>query len=450
MALHDATDPQVAALRALLEGGLNAELEATTTEPVVRATYGYPAIVPNGRVPQLALPALAVYRVGDRGEVRRTSRHTETLATFRFDYCTPATPIDLIDQRWPLLRVVWEKLVELIAAGRHASVSGGACVLRDAGFVKLERNAQSPSVRYIPPSADEAGYLRFEGTVQLAHRPGIDISDLPWFTELFASYDLIHATSGPGTILTLPTRSLIGHWEFRDAALDSAGHIIALQDRSGNGNHLAIDGVGDDVFVEVDADYGNQRVGVFYGGKYLTRAAFTQGSMAQPNTLLFLGEISASDGAAYGPGGGGEHVFGRFGGAGIIAAGAPVSVGDLAIDAPVAALTVFDGASTSHRHGDDWSVFATVDPGTDPLDGITIGAGEGGALPLTGRVAMIAAYADRLTEDEARQAAGYLFQEFLRPITPRASRPGTVTAIVEDLARMTAHGSGFGPGFGAP
>jgi hypothetical protein len=199
MALHEVTDPQVAALCLLLRGGLNAELEPLTGEPVVEEVYGYPATVP-GRVTQGALPALSIYRLAER-EVRKTVRHTETLATFRLDYCTPATPLALIEQRWPLLRAVWKQAAELIAAGKHDAVSGGACILREAGIVRFEQNTQSPTVQYLPPPTDEAGYLRFQGVVQLSHRPDIDLSDLPWFTELSARYDL-HADGN-----TTPTQS---------------------------------------------------------------------------------------------------------------------------------------------------------------------------------------------------------------------------------------------------
>lgn len=195
MALHDVTDPQVDALRLLLAGGLNAELAGDTAEDVVAATVGYDAPVP-GRVPQSALPLLAVHRVADRFE-RRTSRHLETVATFRIDYTTPATPLELIDQRQPLLHVVWRETVRLLLAGSHPAVSDGACILRDAGFVEVVVDPRGFSARYLAPPAQESAYLRFEAEVQARHREAPDISALPWFTELYARYDLHDGASVP-------------------------------------------------------------------------------------------------------------------------------------------------------------------------------------------------------------------------------------------------------------
>lgn len=179
MALDDTTDPQIAAVAALAGGAVNAALADVTTEPAIRRVYTWP--ITRARAPQLQLPALAVYRFSDR-EQRRTIGRTETEVTIRFDYWASATPLDRIELRWPLLRSVWEALVNAVLDGAHESVSEGAQVLELAGFVAIDRS--SPTVRYIAAEPEEAVYPRFEGTIVARHREDFDRSELALFLEL--------------------------------------------------------------------------------------------------------------------------------------------------------------------------------------------------------------------------------------------------------------------------
>lgn len=440
MALHDVTDPQVDALRLLLAGGLNAALVGETTEPVVAATVGYPGVVPGGRVTLNALPLLAVYRTTDR-ETRRTSRWRETLATFRIDYTTPATPLELIDARWPILRAVWTETLKLLCAGSHPAVSGGADILRDAGFVEIIEDARGPNVRYVAPRNEEAAYLRFEAEFQAKHRPARDISALPWFTELFARYDLHHALPAdegeePAPAI-LPQDGLIGWWELRDAVL-SDGNVTEVPDRSGRGNVLPVAGSGADVTLEADADYGGQLVGVFGGGRYLTIPALLGGTEVQPNTVLLLCEWTTGDGVAYEAAEIGGMIVARLGGELVCgdASGGAVADGE-----PLPMLIAYDGASSALRRGSSWSTSTTLNPGTGALSKMSIGATADGALPLNGRVAIVAAWDHVLDAAEIAQAVAYLNAQFGQSIErPADSTPRTVVGIVEDLILQDDHG----------
>lgn len=178
MTLQSLSDPQTAALITLLAGGLNAELQPTTTESVVVATYGWPAITAE-RVPQLGHPALAVWRESEQ-VYQRTAAHLHYRVVWRIDYAAPATKIDLVGARWPLLRNVWATALDLIMTGHHASVSSDADVLKDAGFVELLINREArPSISYLAPTVGDTIYPAFQARVPLEHREAADISALP-------------------------------------------------------------------------------------------------------------------------------------------------------------------------------------------------------------------------------------------------------------------------------
>lgn len=183
MALHDATDPQARALRLLLGGGLNAELEPETGEPVVRATYGWPAIDAQ-RVHALAHPALAIWRETETS-LQRSVHHVDELVTWRIDYALPATPLEHVDARWELLQEVWATILRLVRRGHHPAVADDASLLVDAGFVEVDMTrGREPRVQYLLPATDRAVFPAFQGRIHLRHRDDIDISGLPYASLL--------------------------------------------------------------------------------------------------------------------------------------------------------------------------------------------------------------------------------------------------------------------------
>lgn len=180
MSLDSATDPVATALRSLLQSGLNADLAAVTTESVVAATYGWPAIA-AARTPSLALPALSVWRHSEE-RWQRTARHVERLTTFRIDYQLPATPLERVDERWALLQLVWTQALIIIAAGCHASVSAGAPVLNNAGVVEMPIRKTPPTVAFQVPQVGESLYPTFFGQVRLVHRDTAASALADWTT----------------------------------------------------------------------------------------------------------------------------------------------------------------------------------------------------------------------------------------------------------------------------
>ena len=220
-------------------------------------------------------------------------------------------------------------------------------------------------------------------------------------------------------LLRLPPAGMIGDWPL-SGATTSGGNVTALPDASGNGNDLAITGTGAEVTLATDADYGGQLVGVFGGGKYLARATFAGGNEAQPITVLCLGEITSGDGVFFD---GDDGVFLRIGGGAVVASDTPAPLAATIADAtPVASLTVFNGAATKHYQGADWTTPQTVDAGTKPATGITIGSNHQGSVRLTGKIARVAAWDHELDDAERKQAAAFLVGKYRQSIAPLDDR----------------------------
>lgn len=170
MPLHDLTDPQIDALRTLLKPAINTALQPATTEEVIVEAFGWP--ISTARVPQLRLPILAIWRQQDQ-LLEHTVQHDEDeRATIRFDYVASATPLELIDHRWPVLRAVWRALLDVL------SDTANAATLIAAGFVEVDLS--TARVQYLVPGDQQAVYPSFQGTIQVVHRaPAEDLDALP-------------------------------------------------------------------------------------------------------------------------------------------------------------------------------------------------------------------------------------------------------------------------------
>ena len=78
-------------------------------------TFGAP--IPRTLLGQNILPCLSVYRLRDL-DMDKGDFIYQDLTTWHFDYYTPATPLNRIDRRWPLLRRVWNILLGTARIGR--------------------------------------------------------------------------------------------------------------------------------------------------------------------------------------------------------------------------------------------------------------------------------------------------------------------------------------------
>lgn len=195
MSLQSLTDPQVDAVRALLMGGCNAELETLTTEPVVRATFGWPA-GPRAaasaagapqRTSQHALPALCVYRLSER-IAETSSKWTEREVTMRIDYIVSATGADKVDTRWPLLQRVWDECWQLLKRGHHPAVALDADLYEAASITHVLIDNQTPQVRYLFADLEQAIYPSFQAEFRMRHRDVPDLTllpDLSLYTQVY-------------------------------------------------------------------------------------------------------------------------------------------------------------------------------------------------------------------------------------------------------------------------
>ena len=108
-------DIQTLALGSLLRESINAELRDETGQDVIAATFGAP--FPLAMLGQSALPCLSIYRLRDVDQDKGDFIYQD-LTTWRFDYYTPATPLNYIDKRWAVLRRVWNLLLGTVRVGR--------------------------------------------------------------------------------------------------------------------------------------------------------------------------------------------------------------------------------------------------------------------------------------------------------------------------------------------
>lgn len=185
MSLDSATDAVVAALRTLLKGGVNAETAADLGADAVVQTYGWPIAV--DQVPAMTLPALNVWRYEEVNEAH-TFGHVRTNATIRIDYyATPAGPLS-VDNRWPLLRRVWDEITQLIRVGHHPSVSGDANLLSAAGVIEVPYSQMR--VKYLMAPSGGQAFPLFQGQALFRHRTEIDVSALQDLVDLDATYNL--------------------------------------------------------------------------------------------------------------------------------------------------------------------------------------------------------------------------------------------------------------------
>lgn len=178
-------DPQTAALLNLCTEAIRADVSAELAgSNPVQAAVGFRANIDAGFKP----PVLSVYRY-ERREVQVTMHKWETDQTYRFEYYLPPPPREQLDNRWPLLHLVWSALFKAVCAGKHAAVSSGAGVLQAAGFTYLDPK----TIRMVPEFMNDT-VPWFRGQMVLRHRDPEDISALQDLLELDASYVLPGAT----------------------------------------------------------------------------------------------------------------------------------------------------------------------------------------------------------------------------------------------------------------
>jgi hypothetical protein len=148
--LQSLPDPLITPLLALLKDAINADVAAamvaaglTVAGDSDGAGEDAAVITTLARPFELrvegneALPALHCYRTQARTR-QFTAVHLDHLYTLQFVYVTPAVEKDQLDERWPLLDIVWRSLVTTLKKGHHPAHLAGAHVLCDAGVVRAD------------------------------------------------------------------------------------------------------------------------------------------------------------------------------------------------------------------------------------------------------------------------------------------------------------------------
>jgi hypothetical protein len=183
--LESIADPLLGPLLALLKDAINSDLAAEQTAAGVVAdevedavTAVYPNAVNLQMLGQATLPALSAFRLRTRS-TRVTSVYWEHTYTLQFEYITPQTALEQIDNRWPLLDRVWLALIDTLCRGTHADHEGGDEVLADAGIVKVLTGTAQKQEAYVEGTG--YAYPMFRASIDIvcqSNRSRTDIDDL--------------------------------------------------------------------------------------------------------------------------------------------------------------------------------------------------------------------------------------------------------------------------------
>lgn len=181
--LDNATDPQIAALAALIKQTVNSELIPIVGANAIQSCFGSPlplSLLGN------KLPALTIYRLEDR-DVDKGDHMFEESTTFRFDYFCVATAIARLDTRWAILRAVWTKLLAGVREGRHESLNDGA----DMQIGRYVLGSGKVNYTFVPGSDQTYPAFRGQVSIEGCYEPVTpSVSGLDDFNKLWTDWDL--------------------------------------------------------------------------------------------------------------------------------------------------------------------------------------------------------------------------------------------------------------------
>lgn len=165
------TDPQLAALAAVLEGALKAKF----ADDAVGSLALWP--VKLELVPNPSYPLLCVYRSDERQVPGDTIENVETV-NVGIAYYLPPTPRERIESRWAMLRAVWTHCVSRCRLGFDNAVKD-----EDDEVIKLDASGwAAPSaavgnVRYQLAPTEGDAIPSFVGTVAMTSGTWFDFED---------------------------------------------------------------------------------------------------------------------------------------------------------------------------------------------------------------------------------------------------------------------------------
>lgn len=190
MGLDAAIDPVITAMRALAQGGVNANLAELLGVDAIVKTFGHPRPFEFG-LTDTDLPALAVYRLRQR-TMRQGARKERTQhLTVGLDFTASMRGHNKVDSRWDLLHLVWDELVRVLRAGHHTATASDAALLSLAGVVDfLEADDDEPEARFGYERHGSAHYPAFRATVTVKVRRPDDLSALKPLLSFLGEYRL--------------------------------------------------------------------------------------------------------------------------------------------------------------------------------------------------------------------------------------------------------------------
>jgi hypothetical protein len=174
-ALDSLPDPLITPLLQFLQIAVNADLReqmaTVTLQPGVEAEDVIQTIAPrpldllvdgDGK-----LPMLGCVRTKVRSK-QVTFGFKENYTTLRFYYFTPATNVDQLGERWPLLNRVWESMIRALEVGKHDDYHAGADLLEELQITWV--NFESATKQELHAERGQFAFPAFIGDIEIRTR----------------------------------------------------------------------------------------------------------------------------------------------------------------------------------------------------------------------------------------------------------------------------------------
>ena len=166
----------------------------TLCEAAIRGDLGADSLIGVFKDPrhlvvltEMELPGLSVYVDSEKKQRMSSTRYVDNLMVF-FDYMQPATMVEERDVQYPPLRHVWRSIVNVLQAGKHASINGGAEFLCSAAALEVVDGTEEV-IKY--GVVKDNAHPFFHARMMIEHTPAdVDWNALDDFLKHFSGYTL--------------------------------------------------------------------------------------------------------------------------------------------------------------------------------------------------------------------------------------------------------------------
>ena len=142
------SDAVVETMADVAHAAANDALSGTLGEDAIATVWTWPVSEPS-QVGENALPCLAVSRLIDTEEEQTLFDQIER-TTIRIAYIASATPSDKLNERWPLLRAVFNNVIRALREAVYPQFGVGQGELKDAGVTAYILGSVRVQYRLIP------------------------------------------------------------------------------------------------------------------------------------------------------------------------------------------------------------------------------------------------------------------------------------------------------------